>query len=399
LHKRTLILADLHLTRHTPEVVSRDLVRLVEAHHGANLVFAGDLFDLSAEAASSRDDGTSPGRLERGRNQNGIEEGLRRYPDVARSFAEHVDRDGALYVVSGNHDAEMGTGNMPASIADILGLRGDARARIHTTPWFFRLGNVHVEHGHLYDPDNAPAHPLVVSARSLGVHFVEQFIAPTGAFAFLNANDSTPLKLFVSSFAWYGKRAPYVIYRFFHAATTALLTSGPFFDGERARAAAGHERLPAFAAGQGLSVDAAERVLALRAAPTLESMRRTFARLYLDRVLATVGVAGGLTALGFGHPLAGGAFASAGAAIMAASWATGHDRYKGNVAERLERGARAVAEASGAKLVVFGHTHREAIAGAYANTGSFAFPGRAPGRPFLEIEGSLEAPRVTRRYF
>src|SRR4029078_9141469 len=140
-------------------------------------------------------------------------EGLRRYPDVARSFAEHVDRDGALYVVSGNHDAEMGTGNMPASIADILGLRGYARARIHTTPWFFRLGNVHVEHGHLYDPDNAPAHPLVVSARSLGVHFVEQFIAPTGAFAFLNANDSTPLKLFVSSFAWYGKRAPYVIYR------------------------------------------------------------------------------------------------------------------------------------------------------------------------------------------
>jgi predicted phosphodiesterase len=84
---------------------------------------------------------------------------------------------------------------------------------------------------------------------------------------------------------------------------------------------------------------------------------------------------------------------------MAASWASGHDRYKGSVTERLERGARAVAEASGAKLVVFGHTHREAIAGAYANTGSFAFPGRAPGRPFLEIEGSLESPSVVRRYF
>ena len=384
--RRTIVLADLHLTRHTPEAVARDLVRLVREHAGARLVFAGDLFDLSAE--------TPPVPRERG-----VEVGLERYPDVARALAEHVDKDGELYLVSGNHDAEVGQADMTSALADALSLRGAARERVQTTPWFFRLGGLHVEHGHLYDPDNAPAHPLIVSARSLGVHFVEQFIAPTGAFAYLNANDQTPLKLFLSSFTWYGKRAPYVIYRFFHTAATALLGSGPFFREEEARAQSeGATRLAAFAEEQGIDVASAERVLSARATPTLESMRTTFARLYLDRVAATVGMGAGLTAVGFGHVGAGATIASASALAMAASWALGHDRYAGSVAERLEAGAISVAEATGAKLVVFGHTHREASRGPYANTGSFAFPRGAPGRPFLEIEGSPDAPRAARRY-
>ena len=54
---------------------------------------------------------------------------------------------------------------------------------------------------------------------------------------------------------------------------------------------------------------------------------------------------------------------------------------------------------SGAKLVVFGHTHREAEDDRYANTGSFAFPRGAPGRPYLEIEGDAESPRAVRRYW
>lgn len=382
--RRTLVLADLHLTRHTPEAVSRDLVRLVETHPGSRIVFAGDLFDLSAETPVPRD--------------RGIEEGLRRYPAVARALAEHVDRGGELCTVSGNHDAELGAEGMTGDLADALSITGEARGRVKTTPWFFRFGAVHIEHGHLYDPDNAPAHPLAVSARSLGVHFVEQFIAPTGAFAYLNVNDGTPLKLFLSSFAWYGKRAPYVIYRFFHAATTALLESGPFFERQRARARQGQLQLPLFAAEQNVDVDTAERVLAARAIPTFESLPQTFARLYLDRVAATLGVGAGVAAASLGHVVAGASLASASALAMAASWATGHNRYGGTVSERLESSARTIAETSGAKLVVFGHTHREAIRGPYANTGSFAFPRRAPGRPFLEIEGSFDSPQVVRRY-
>jgi hypothetical protein len=47
--------------------------------------------------------------------------------------------------------------------------------------------------------------------------------------------------------------------------------------------------------------------------------------------------------------------------------------------------------------VVVGHIHREASSEAYADTGSFAFPRCAPGRPFLEIEGSADLPRAVRR--
>jgi hypothetical protein len=77
----------------------------------------------------------------------------------------------------------------------------------------------------------------------------------------------------------------------------------------------------------------------------------------------------------------------------------GHDRYRGSVADRLAEGARRLAATTGARLVVFGHTHREASEGGYANTASFAFPRGAPGRPFLEIEGGAESPRAVRRYW
>src|SRR5262249_55424074 len=80
-------------------------------------------------------------------------------------------------------------------------------------------------------------------------------------------------------------------------------------------------------------------------------------------------------------------------------WAEGHNRYEGTVAQRLAESAARIRQATGAELVIFGHTHREELSEGYANTGSFAFPRSAPGRPYLEIEGSLEAPRAARRYW
>ncbi len=44
-----------------------------------------------------------------------------------------------------------------------------------------------------------------------------------------------------------------------------------------------------------------------------------------------------------------------------------------------------------------GHAHREAERAGYANTGSFAFPMGAPGRPYLLIEPG--AVRATPRHF
>jgi predicted phosphodiesterase len=58
-----------------------------------------------------------------------------------------------------------------------------------------------------------------------------------------------------------------------------------------------------------------------------------------------------------------------------------------------------VAATTGAKLVVFGHTHREALGEGYANTGSFSFPRGAEGRPYLELTGGPDAPRAEARYW
>ncbi len=381
---RTLVLGDLHLTRNTPDRVTVDLARLLGAHGGARVIVAGDLFDLSADSP------TTP-------SERAVREALGAHRPAAEALGRHLETGGELWLVGGNHDADLALDGFRSAIADALALSAEARPRLRATPWFFRDGAVHVEHGHLYDPDNAPAHPLVLGENSLGVHFVEEFIATTGAHAYLNANDQTPLKLFLSSFRWYGPRAPHVIYRYFHAAIAAMLKSGPLYRAHD-EFALGQARAARFAEVAGVPEEVVEAVLALRARPTLESMSRTFTRLYFDRVLATISLGGGLGALAAGKPRAGAAALAFGAAVMGTSWAAGHDRYQGTVAERLAESGARIAETTGAKLVVFGHTHREGQSGAYANTGSFAFPGGSPGRPFLEIEGGSEEPRVVRRY-
>lgn len=383
---RTLVLADLHLTRSTPSKVTNDLAALVASHPGSRIICAGDLLDLSAEAPPQ------------GMRPPSAEEALASHPAVRTALGRHLDGGGELWLAGGNHDAEVGRQGFSDLLGAALGISSEAHARIKTSPWFFRHGGLHVEHGHLYDPDNAPAHPLVTGESCLGVHFVEEFIAPTGAHAYLNANDGTPLKMFLSSFRLYGVRAPYLIYRFFRTACTALLKSGPLY-----RAAGewevGSEKVPAFAAASGVSSEVIDDVLGLRAAPTLKSFEGTFARLYLDRVASSVALLTGAGAFVAGESSLGGASLALGVIGLTASWARGHNRYGGNVLERLERSAAHVADAANAKLVVFGHTHAEALEGSYANTGSFSFPRSAPGRPFLEIEGSFDAPRAVRRYF
>jgi predicted phosphodiesterase len=382
---RTLAIGDLHLSSHTPAAVERDAAALVAASPGTRIVFVGDLFDLSAETP-------------RVASERAIEEGFAKSPLLRRAFAEHLERGGELRFVAGNHDPELGSDGARARIAAALGVAPALQSQIGTTPWFWREGALHVEHGHLYDPDNAPAHPLVAPRGALGVHFVEEFIAPTGAFAYLNANDGTPLETFLSAFKLYGLRGPYVVYRYFHAAALALLKSGPGFPGieERSR---GEALLDAFLTEANADRELAAALLAIGAEPTMASLRTTVARLYLDRVGGTIAVTSGLGLAATGRLRAGAALAGIGALALATSWSLGHDRYGGHVHARLSDAAQKLADATDAKLVVFGHAHVAGEHATYANTGSFAFPRGEPGRPYVEITGSPSHPRAERRFF
>ncbi len=339
------------------------------------------------------------------------------HPELRSALGSFVEQEGELSLLAGNHDAELGAAGAEAELAELLDLHGDARARLTVGPWFLRRDGVHVEHGHLYDPDNAPGHPLVVGARPLGVHFSAEFIHPTNAHRYLQANDGTPLNLFLSAFRWYGPRAPGVVLQYFRAAFGALHKAGPFYRGLEERGL-GEERMAQFAEDAGVPRACVEAVLGARAPSTLESFSDTFARLYLDRVVATVAVGAGLVGLGLtmgrgarglgdgergdgeggdgggARSMAVGSLAL-GATLLVASWVNGHDRYRGTVVERLAAAARQLVATAGARYVVFGHTHREVLTDTYANTGSFAWPAEAPGRPYLELCASG---RVERRY-
>src|SRR5262249_50612680 len=153
---------------------------------------------------------------------------------------------------------------------------------------------------------------------------------------------------------------------YFYAAFTAMLKSGPFYRAS-SEVSSGRALEDAFATELGVGRDLVEALLAHGATPTLESLARTFSRLYFDRVIATLAIAGGLGAAPAGSRKAGGAVAVLGALLMTASWARGHNRYGGTVPELLSGSAGRIADATSAHLVVFGHTHREADTDRYAN--------------------------------
>src|SRR5262249_27176697 len=113
-------------------------------------------------------------------------------------------------------------------------------------------------------------------------------------------------------------------------------------------------------------------------------------RLYWDRVLA-LAVA---SAAGCGAALGGpGRRVALGAtAALVASVVLGRNRYRGRVQRALIDGAAAVVQTTGARAVVFGHLHAPVARGVYKNTGSFAFPNGAPGRPFVRADDDRVAP-------
>ncbi len=382
---RTLVLGDLHLTRHTPQAVTDDFCDLLGAHQGARVIVVGDFFDLMTDAPHAE-------------RREAIANVLGKHPRLRGAIGEHVDRSGQLLFLGGNHDADMGRGVIRDALVHMIGPSASGAGRIQSSPWFMREDGLHIEHGHFYDPDNAPAHPLIVGEHSLGVHFSAEFIHPTEAHRFLQANAETPLKLLLAAFRWYGARGPYVVLKYFETAFKALSRSGPFYRAAPERQA-GIARHAAYAAACGVPESMLDDLVSLGAGSTLEHFSGTFARMYLDRALSTIAAGAGAMALAAGHPVAGGALVGVGSMLLVWSWLQGHNRYQGKVVDRLARAANEIVDATGADLVVFGHTHEEALSERYANTGTFNFARDTPGRPFLEISRRNGRPCAEKRYF
>jgi UDP-2,3-diacylglucosamine pyrophosphatase LpxH len=354
---RAILLSDLHLNANPRPSTTLALRSVLDLHPSSHLVLNGDVFEFSAFPARDQLEST-------------LSHVLATHPEFVALVRQHLDRGSPVTFVAGNHDAGV------VRLADALGATlGTATARPNVVPWFMRLGRVHIEHGHVYDPDNAPLHPLAdfrSETEPLGAALMRRFVAHAGALEFAHAHDTTPVQGITRAFRIYGKRAPALIARYFGTAF-ALCWEAATRRGEEREVAhsEGQPRLSALAIEQALSFEHVETLLASMPAPTHAHFSRLFARLYFDAIF--VGLAGAAALTGFallGSPPALGALALASGYLAAAQPGR---RYRGRPCRELRAAAHEVARLTDAQRVVFGHTHVEEDDGVYFNLGSFTY--------------------------
>jgi UDP-2,3-diacylglucosamine pyrophosphatase LpxH len=374
-----IIASDVHLQHEASERSAERLAQLVESHPGHEIVLAGDIFNLSLDRPS-RDPAESV---------QGI---VGRYPRLVDAFSRHLAAGHALTLICGNHDAGVLTRGTRERLLSLCGLQDAARLTIE--PWFVRRGGLHVEHGHVYDPDNAPAHPLAAwspETEPLGISLTRRFLAPHDAFTFAHAHHTTPLQGLKHTFKTFGARAPLMVLHYF-ATSSRLTAEAAVPERMAAEKARGAASLASFARRNGVDEAIVEQLLDRLPRPTHEDFQQTFFRLYFDRVLATVGVAGGAARLLLAGGALGGAVALARALYLNASLRKGVDRYSSLPVKRLYAGADLVRATTGAKLVIFGHTHCEDQSEGYINSASFTYT-RRRGAPYLHVERDEQVER------
>jgi UDP-2,3-diacylglucosamine pyrophosphatase LpxH len=365
-----IVTSDLHLSADASAATVHALTQLIRGNPGHELILAGDVFNLSWEAPGSS-------------AVEAVLSVLSAYPELASALREHLSAGAPLTFVAGNHDAGVMAAKLPEALLQKLELSSESALGI--AAWFVRRGDVHIEHGHFYDPDNAPAHPLAEwtpETEPLGIAITRRFVRPSGAYHFSHAHDTTPLAGIAKAFRMYGARTPLIIAQWFQVAgrLCAETRQQGRFDLE---ISAGKAALSNFA-----------ELVESGAVPTHRNFRKTFMRLYFDRVLASGGLLLSTAAYVAWKSRAAGIMSLlAGIYLIQSVQRTGN-RYEDLPVERLRAAAQRVRELTGAKAVIFGHTHRVDEVPGYANSGSFGYSQH--GRPYVRVSdsGALRVERV-----
>lgn len=369
--KPFIVTSDLHLSADASTGTVRDLTRLMRDNPGHEFMLAGDVFNLSWEA---------PGRSA----VEAVLALLSAHPQLGSAFRAQLAAGSPLTFIAGNHDAGLMSAEVRAALLHRLELAADAPLEI--TPWFVRRADVHVEHGHFYDPDNAPAHPLAEwnpETEPLGIAITRRFVRPIGVDHFLHAHDTTPLAGIVKAFRVYGARTPLIIAEWFRTAGKLCFETRDHsrFDAEHS---AGEAALSNFARMVELEPEVLRALLEGGAVPTHRDFRKTFMRLYFDRVFASSGLLlSGAAYLAWKSRALGIVSLLAGLYLIQSVQRTGN-RYEDLPVERLRAAATRVRELTSAQTVIFGHTHQVDEGPGYANSGSFGYSRH--GRPYVRVD-------------
>ena len=202
-----IIASDVHLEHQGSERSAERLARVVESHAGHEVVLAGDIFNLSVDRPGL-DPAVSVASI------------VAKHPSLVAAFRQHLARGHALTFISGNHDAGVVAHGTRERLLELCGLT--AAGRLLLEPWFVRRGGVHIEHGHVYDPDNAPAHPLALwspETEPLGISLTRRFLSPHDAFAFAHAHQTTPLQGLKRAYQTFGAGMPLMLLHYFTTAS------------------------------------------------------------------------------------------------------------------------------------------------------------------------------------
>ena len=378
-----IVSSDLHLSAEGSGGTVADLARLLRAHPGQELILAGDVFNLSWEPPDHEPTGVVLSLIDG-------------YPELSAALRQHLTGGGKLTFVAGNHDAGLMDGQLRDALLSKLELQ--ANASLEVTHWFVRRGGVHVEHGHFYDPDNAPAHPLAAwtpATEPLGIAVTRRFLSPGGVHQFSHAHETTPLAGILKAFRLYGARTPLIIGNWFRVAAKLCLETQEKgrFDAELA---AGEAALQGFAELVELEPDLLRGLLEGGALPTHRDFKKTFMRLYFDRVFASTGLLlSGAAYLAWKSRAAGLLGLLAGLYLIQSVQRTGN-RYEDLPNERLRIAAQRIRELTGAHHVILGHTHHVDEVTGYTNSGSFGYSRH--GRPYVFIDetGAAHVRRIQR---
>jgi len=376
-----IVTSDLHLSVEASAGTVQALTHLIRGNPEHELILAGDVFNLSWEAPGSS-------------AAEAILSVLSAYPELQSALREHLSGGAPLTLVAGNHDAGIMAAKLREALLQKLELSSETALEI--APWFVRRGSVHVEHGHFYDPDNAPAHPLAEwtpETEPLGIAITRRFVRPSGAHHFSHAHDTTPLAGITKAFRMYGARTPLIIAQWFQVAGK-LCVETRRQDRFEQEINAGKAALESFAELVQLEPNVLCTLLESGAVPTHRNFKKTFMRLYFDRVFASSSLLLSTAAyLAWKSRAAGIVSLLAGMYLIQSVQRTGN-RYEDLPVERLRAAAQRVRELTGAKAVIFGHTHQVDEVPGYANSGSFGYSQH--GRPYVRVSesGALHVERI-----
>lgn len=382
------IIGDVHLNLRQPVtdrlfVIFEEILERVAANERIELVLNGDFFEF---ATLSGDFFSAMPVLA------ALEQMDRDAPQLFNYFARLTQNGITLHFLAGNHDQELFLEVVQEKVSDLIVAKGgNVRAHLKFPLWMFRPdGNVHIEHGSQYDPNNAVLHPLTIASGPaqvciypLGVLMGKFMKSALGDFF----NEVTLKSTSSSSFAlmgWAIKKYKWRVIKFawsFIKAAEAVTDYARNHEDIDDVIVAEREEL--YAQKYKIPVDIVRMVRSFRVVPTIVDPAKTRARLYINRVYLLMFVLLLLPTWLF-LPFLFGPFISL-LIVPLFKELRRRDLYAGEDSWQMAIAAKGLRVQTNVQYVVFSHNHIQSDEDGYLNTGSLSFPRSGAQPSFLEL--------------